>query len=547
MKRKGFLGSLIATIFLAGPALAQMPGYGQPYPQYQRPMPYGYGQYPAQMRYGYPPNGYPMPQYQQYPQYQQGYRYPQPAARQQSYQPPVIGQKLPTNAKEEGKLDYDAVIQEVPATVANPRQSVQISAKPDPKIEQTKLKGTGAASLFGGLFKKHGPKQPEKLYVPSEELILDEPGCETGACPPAAVCPPEAPCVEECPVEIRKPAPLPSTPPGYCWYGSAEYLYLWFREASAPPLVNFGGATAVGGNLNQLIDENRQGARFTIGKWLDPSNLVSVEGTFLWIPERDGSIAFTSPGTVALAHPFNNSNTGAASVFNIAGPGLGAGSTRLSELTRFWSAEINLRKEMYRCEFFHADCLAGGRYVNYDDGLDINSEWSTVAAPGVTRTFQDSFDARNQIYGGQLGGYFSAHKGIFFADFWGKLLIGNNHQTVKITGTSGTAGPGGSAVVPGGLYAQPTNIGDRSRDRFVFMPEVGVNAGIQLTERLRIKGGYNFMYITSVVRPGDQIDANLNPSQFNGGVLVGTANPAFNFRDTDFWAHGFSGTIEFRY
>ena len=54
--------------------------------------------------------------------------------------------------------------------------------------------------------------------------------------------------------------------------------------------------------------------------------------------------------------------------------------------------------------------------------------------------------------------------------------------------------------------------------------------------------GYNFMYWSNVVRPGDQIDRNINPNlaPVFGGTAggVGAAAPARLNRETDFWAHG---------
>jgi len=52
-----------------------------------------------------------------------------------------------------------------------------------------------------------------------------------------------------------------------------------------------------------------------------------------------------------------------------------------------------------------------------------------------------------------------------------------------------------------------------------------------------------------VVRPGDQIDRNVNPSQIAGGgsTLVGLPYPVQLFRRSDFYAQGLSVGLEFRY
>jgi hypothetical protein len=106
-----------------------------------------------------------------------------------------------------------------------------------------------------------------------------------------------------------------------------------------------------------------------------------------------------------------------------------------------------------------------------------------------------------------------------------------------------------SAVRQGGLLTQPTNIGERDRNVFSVVPEIGVNVGYQVTDGLRVFAGYSFMYWTNVVRPGDQVDRVVNVTQLPGSPVPfsGPARPAFSWNDTDFWAQGFNLGLEMRY
>lgn len=131
------------------------------------------------------------------------------------------------------------------------------------------------------------------------------------------------------------------------------------------------------------------------------------------------------------------------------------------------------------------------------------------------------------------------------------MALGDAHQEVRIAGSTVFTDPVGNSVrQPGGLLALPTNMGSYSRDKFAVVPELGINVGRQLTDHLRVYVGYNLLYWSSVVRPGDQIDFVVNPTQLptpaGPGVLVGPARPAFSFRDTDFWAQGVNLGVEFR-
>ena len=49
-----------------------------------------------------------------------------------------------------------------------------------------------------------------------------------------------------------------------------------------------------------------------------------------------------------------------------------------------------------------------------------------------------------------------------------------------------------------------------ARDRFAVLPEFGFDVGYQLTSRWRSFIGYNFLYISDVARPGNQIDGGVN-------------------------------------
>src|SRR5262249_6596375 len=106
-------------------------------------------------------------------------------------------------------------------------------------------------------------------------------------------------------------------------------------------------------------------------------------------------------------------------------------------------------------------------------------------------------------------------------------------------------------VLPGGLLALPTNIGDHSHDEFSVVPEFRINLGYQVTEHLRAFVGYTFLYWTQVVRPGEQINLNVNSTQIATsllfGPLAGPAQPSFSFRHSDFWAQGLNLGVEFRF
>jgi hypothetical protein len=102
------------------------------------------------------------------------------------------------------------------------------------------------------------------------------------------------------------------------------------------------------------------------------------------------------------------------------------------------------------------------------------------------------------------------------------------------------------------LLTGSSNVGTYSSTDFVVTPEVGANFGLNVFPWLRVTGGYSFLYIDKVSRPGEQIDPVINPtftgiSALTGATGVGDRRPAFTHRDSDFFAHGFNGGIMFRW
>src|SRR6185437_12228081 len=115
----------------------------------------------------------------------------------------------------------------------------------------------------------------------------------------------------------------------------------------------------------------------------------------------------------------------------------------------------------------------------------------------------------------------------WFVDLTTKLAMGDMHQVVNINGNTAVsnAALGVNTLAPGGLYALPTNMGHFSRDQFAVIPEIGVNLGYQITNNVRAFVGYNLLYLSSVVRPGDQMNRALNVSQLPPGGLQGAPLP----------------------
>jgi hypothetical protein len=360
----------------------------------------------------------------------------------------------------------------------------------------------------------------------------------------------------------------PCGPPGRAWV-SAEYLLWWLRGSATPPLVTTGPATGGGlpGSLgapgtvvlfggDRDDDDPYSGFRVTAGLWCDDCRTHGIEASYFHIFPRSNDFSLNSDRVPVIARPFINTGTGAPDVEFVAFPGLVTGNIRIDQETRLQGADVNYICNLCCTCTGRTDIFAGVRYLELSDHLDIVEDVlvdpSVPGIGGARIIVADSFATRNSFYGGQIGVRREIWRDRFFVSGTAKLALGSTHQVVDINGSTTIIVPGGApTTVRGGLLALSSNIGHYDRDRFSVVPEIGINVGMQVSDRLRVFGGYNFLYWTNVVRAGEQIDLVLNPNLIptsgSFGTPGGPARPAFNFNESNFWAHGINVGVELRF
>jgi hypothetical protein len=358
----------------------------------------------------------------------------------------------------------------------------------------------------------------------------------------------------------------PAEPPHSCFYGSAEYLLWWTQGQRVPPLVTTGTASSQGilGNPGTVVlfggdsigTGARSGGRFTLGFWMDDEQKTAIEGSFLLLGQRSFSFAANSSMYPLLARPFFNLNTGTEFREAATTPGISVGQVAVDNPSRLWGAELNLRCNLCCGCWGRLDLIGGFRYLELDEGINITESLIALPASGLPAgtniVVSDRFSTRNQFYGAQTGLDYEISRGRWSLDLRGKLALGETHQDVNIGGNQVIITPNGAVTTAnGGLLALASNSGHFVRDRFAVMPELGVTLGYQLKDWCRLTLGYNFLYWSSVVRPGDQIDRVIDVSQIpNSGLntpSTGFARPTATVRDAGFWVQGISFGVEFRY
>jgi hypothetical protein len=454
------------------------------------------------------------------------------------------------------------------------KMPTKITADSGPSLQPGFIPGPVPGPISGPM-----PPPPSMVGLPPDAMgpVPGPGGCADGLCGDG--CCPDGCCVE---------ADSACCPDGSGCLGkdhrfwiSAEYLMWFFKNSPAPPLVTRSFNTSVG-NPGTLGDPNtvivfgggagldtgiHSGARFTGGVWFTDDQSIGAEGSIFFTGQRGAHFIAGSGGGAAFYRPFFNAEDNFNAVAEeVSGnfPLHVAGVVGVDTDSRLWGAEINLRHNLLCSPCYRIDLVEGFRFVGLDETLQINENLTTLnnstmtdAPPTGTRFLvSDRFMTQNRFYGGQIGTESEFRYANWFVGVKSKVALGDTHQSADVTGVTQV---GNGPFQTGGLLAQGTNIGLHTRNRFGVVTDLGVNVGYEITDQWRVFAGYNFLYWSSVLRPGNQIDQVVAPSQLPGaarstllnpvnpGTTLPPSRPMYAFRGTDFWAHGVNFGLEFRY
>jgi hypothetical protein len=394
--------------------------------------------------------------------------------------------------------------------------------------------------LFGTVLALAGAT-PADAQAPAPPAGAENSPCLCPACPPAANAPPQL-------------------------WGGADYLLWWIKAVclGAPTLTIGNPADRVPGAVDQpgtqvVVGEHHfdfgpaSGVRATLGYWFDPDARIGLEGSGFVLEHLAANTNFHSDpgGTPALFLPYQDPGSVARALpFTV--PGVVAGGVSATGRSRLWGAECNIDANLCRIPWagccFDVTALVGFRYLDIADDVRITDTQLLVTDPAVSSSGMDHFWTRNQFYGGQVGLRVGWRGGDWNVDLIGKVAVGATHEVINVAGSPGAPLGVPGVPVPGPLFALPSNVGRTTGSDVAAVPEATVNVGYRLTQRLTVNLGWTYLGLTSIVCPGDQIDQHVNVTQLPGqGPVVGPAVPAPQFVHTDWWAHGMTLGLEFRY
>jgi hypothetical protein len=370
-------------------------------------------------------------------------------------------------------------------------------------------------------------------------ILADDGGCADAGCTGCA----DPSCADEWVssrrfgLQRRSNCSCPRCHPRSSW-ASFDALLWWGKGRSTPPLVTSGTSGVLPPPPNDTTilfgggtvgSEMAAGARADFGFWFDDCEMLGI-GAKVWGLEGDSDDFYAaSDGSTVLARPYDNvgSGTQGETAFVIAGGGgTLPGNVNVNTSSSVLAAEAYLRSGVLAGRGYSVDLVGGYHFMRLDDDLSIFS--TTIDTP-TDFTMLDSFDAHNEFHGGSLGLIGEIRHGRWTTSGLAKFSVGNMHQSVRIYGDN-------SFNHIGGLLAQPTNVGEYARDVTAFIPEIGVTAGYDVRNWMRLTVGYNFLWISNVALAGDQIDRSLNIPQ--DVPAPDPARPDFTFQESEYWLHG---------
>ena len=354
-------------------------------------------------------------------------------------------------------------------------------------------------------------------------------------------------------------------------WASADYLLWYITPMNTPDLIqSVPGRAAVnsvqqnailpGSAATRIFPDGRQvqfggfnGIRGSMGAYLDPASRFGVDASvFILETKIQKGSAFNNGTPDAIAQQYFNVQSGRPISLFASLEGTSAGGIVSHVESATWGADANVRMQAYTLVADRNDLLFGVRYFSLAESIQTEAR-SFFARTGGAVGIQDTVRTRNQYYGGQVGvasrlGACNRGLGI---DAGLKFGMGGVRQEAQIFGSNTFLSAAGVADTQlQGLFARPFNQGSFSRNKFAVLTDLNLNLTYNFTPAAKVYFGYNVMWVSSVIRPGEVIDPIINDSRarFVANPTPSTADrPAFSWNANDMWVQGMTFGVNLAY
>ena len=339
-----------------------------------------------------------------------------------------------------------------------------------------------------------------------------------------------------------------------------DFLLWWRDERRFPPLVttqpNAGAlpnATILFGG-GPVEEHARAGGRLEFGLWIDNCQRYGLGGHFLGISDAPVRYAIDSNELGFFARPFRDASVDppVQTSFPIANDLANPATTGQLDITtgsELLASDFFVRWLLCKGDCRRLDLLCGYQFARVDEDLTISSLTQTQPASLPSIAVSDIFQTRNEFHGGHFGLQGEYRYGCWGLELLAKFAFGNMRERVFISGSTVTTDlQNNEDHRTSGMLAQATtNGGGHVQDDFAFMEDIGIKLAYYPLDRLKLSIGYSLMYWSSVVRPGDHIDLDVDARLLTANPPQDAIRPAFTFNSTGFHAHGLNLGVEYRF
>jgi hypothetical protein len=344
------------------------------------------------------------------------------------------------------------------------------------------------------------------------------------------------------------------------WFGADALIWWTSRQPLSVPVVTTGpasqpvnpGGLGVPGtvSLNQTLNYGvTGGVQLYAGGWFNTAHTWGIDTSVLVLGTPSSGFTVSDPSGTGAA-VINMPVAGAPFSTLVSAPGVDTGSVSVTTWSQFGGVDVNLLYNLVRGGGWTINLLGGFRYYELDEKLNIASSSTlfttttytdgfgntlAVAPPGSGVTTFDQFRTRNQFYGGQVGAYFQYQsEQRWFVSGWGKLAIGGTQQIVDVNGFTNVFPTNAQPVALSGGNFATSQQSHYVTNHFAIAPSFQLNVGYQFTPFVRGSIGYSFVFLSNVLRPGNQID-----NTFDGNL-----HPLVPFVNSGFWMQGLNLSIQ---
>ncbi len=319
----------------------------------------------------------------------------------------------------------------------------------------------------------------------------------------------------------------------------------------------YGGNTALG--------ESRGGFRLRGGTYFDSCGTSGMDLEFFMLGTRHSNYHGESTGDPILARPFLNAATDLNDAQLVAFPDLASGTIDMQAKSNLYSGAMHYRRIFWKvCDSdngcsrncprrvprsFTMGFQIGPRVVSLRESFSSDVLLTSSDTQGQSRNYYDSFSAKNQFLGYDLGLFGSRQRRRWSIDGAVRLGIGGTKQELDVYGQTTATQAGTTTTTPGGFLAQRTNSGSFDRREFTLIPQFDIALGYQMTDTWSATVGYSLLYWSHVLRATDQIDPALNPGLLPPvqNPMTGDPRPEVRMHQTDYLAQGITIGLEKRW